>query len=128
MSYEKYNWSNGDSITAERLNHIENGVADITSNIMIIPVSANTASQTTITITIDKTFNDLKAALNAGILPVIFYTITDIDGTMYGVAPLVNLYESLYYQAIFSSTQGNIICTMTDPDELLSMEMNETDK
>ena len=29
MSYEKHTWESGETITAEKLNHIEDGIADL---------------------------------------------------------------------------------------------------
>lgn len=37
MSYEKQIWSTGDKITAEKLNHLEDGVSSISEEIAAIP-------------------------------------------------------------------------------------------
>ncbi len=39
MSYEKHTWQTGETITAEKLNNLENGLADCGKGIEIISAS-----------------------------------------------------------------------------------------
>lgn len=58
MSYVKQTWSSGNKITAEKLNHIEDGVAATA-----IVVTGTTAENTT---TLDTTWQDINDAFAAG--------------------------------------------------------------
>ena len=59
MSYEKTTWTNGDVITAEKLNHIENGIEN--QDFVIV-----TFSQENDTWIADKTLVELQEAYEAG--------------------------------------------------------------
>lgn len=39
MGYEKTNWKTGDVVTSEKLNNLENGVADAGDYIITVPLS-----------------------------------------------------------------------------------------
>ena len=66
MSYEKQTWKTGDTITAAKLNHIEDGI----STYMIRITDQLDSSGFTISSIIDKTWNELRNAfLN---FPVIY--------------------------------------------------------
>ena len=56
MAYEKQTWQTGDVVTAEKLNHLENGIAD--TNTMIINVSEQGV--------MDKTWLEIHTALSLG--------------------------------------------------------------
>ena len=58
MSYEKQTWANGDVITAEKLNHIEDGVGGDT---FYVKFKSDMGQQTC-----DKTYEQILAAYNAG--------------------------------------------------------------
>lgn len=75
MSYTPTEWSNGDVITAEKLNKLENGVGD--SNIFIVNISVY-GSGGSYTVTADKTYTELKAAYDAG--KIIVGNIDDDQG------------------------------------------------
>ena len=59
MAYEKQTWANGDIITAEKLNHMEDGI--YANGVLVVgtTVSGNT-------ITLDKTWLDIHEALLTG--------------------------------------------------------------
>lgn len=68
MSYSKTTWKTGDTITAQLLNHAEDGIAANDAAI----ASALTALQVKITyadnaFTADKTYSEMLTAFNAGI-------------------------------------------------------------
>ena len=70
MAYEKQNWNNGDVITAEKLNHIEDGIAEGGSGGGNFVVNFTYDMQTD-DITADKTYQEIyTAALSS---PVIGY-------------------------------------------------------
>ncbi len=68
MSYTPHEWQNAEQITAEKLNHIENGIAQSgggSGDSGVFVVSHDGA-------TVDKTFNEIKTALDSG-QPVYFF-------------------------------------------------------
>ena len=66
MSYEKQTWANGDVITAEKLNHIEDGVYSNSQSGGVLLVNESYDDDTGIS-TLDKTYTEIKAAIDAGI-------------------------------------------------------------
>lgn len=66
MSYEKQTWANGDVITAEKLNHIEDGVYANSQSGGALIVNDLIDEQTGIE-TLDKTYTEITAAIDAGI-------------------------------------------------------------
>lgn len=69
MSYEKNAWQTGDTITAEKLNNIENGIANASGSI--------TATLEGASITLSASYNDVMAMLDNGIMP---FTIIENEG------------------------------------------------
>lgn len=64
MSYAATNWATGDVITAEKLNKIENGIENISGSIYTVTIT--NIDYTNSTFTYDKTWNEIKAAYEAG--------------------------------------------------------------
>lgn len=65
MSYTKTTWQTGDTITAEKLNHIEDGIADSGSVFNINVTEEGTAW------TMNKTWNEIKNAFLSGKMLVV---------------------------------------------------------
>lgn len=70
MSYEKHTWETGETITADSLNHLEQGLADCYgdgTNILIVKVDYNQSdlSQTPTAVIADKTYEEIMAAFQA---------------------------------------------------------------
>lgn len=63
MSYTPTEWETGQTITAEKLNKLEQGVAGAGSGIFWATV---TYDEETETYKLDKSYNEIKAALQAG--------------------------------------------------------------
>lgn len=57
MSYEKNTWNKGDVITANKLNHMEDGIAD--GGILVVNAIADELAET---ITLDKTWQQIYDA------------------------------------------------------------------
>ena len=70
MSYEKQTWASGDVITAEKLNHIEDGVAVAEPFIINLTYTQTGGSDSTpptlSDFVADKTYDEIFAAYNAG--------------------------------------------------------------
>lgn len=59
--YEKQTWKNGDVITEEKLNHMEDGIASC--GMFVVGSTDDESTQTT---TLDKTYKEIADASNAG--------------------------------------------------------------
>ena len=68
MAYNPTNWQTGDTITAEKLNHAEQGITN-SLECFVITVTFEDS-----TYTADKTYAEIKAAIDAGI-PCIVYVV-----------------------------------------------------
>ena len=87
MSYTKTTWQNGDIITAEKLNHIEDGVASgDDSSIIVVTVTKDSN-----TYTADKTYQEARNVIDSGGICIFKimqttsydYFIVDFASTMY---------------------------------------------
>lgn len=63
MAYEKTNWSSGDIITAEKLNHIEGGVESANSGSCALIVTGTDSGSVEV---LDKTWKEIHDAYVAG--------------------------------------------------------------
>ena len=61
MAYTPTNWVTGDTVTATKLNKIENGIASAGGG-GLVTVTSNT---------LDKTYNEISAMVSQGIVPFI---------------------------------------------------------
>ena len=73
MAYTKNTWNTGDVVTSEKLNHIEDGITNSESVLVVGGVSVDEGS---ITGTLDKTWQEIHDALESNICIV---TISDGD-------------------------------------------------
>ena len=64
MSYEKQTWQTGDTITAEKLNHIEDGIGE---NMTVINATVSNVDGKA-AIILDKTYNEIVAISNTIII------------------------------------------------------------
>ena len=98
MSYDPTNWKAGDVISSQKLNKLEQGVADAGgggggggAGILVLHDTDGV---------LDKTFKEISDAFNAGVLPVVFYdghlwyldSIPDAENFYFGVKA-INLTE-----------------------------------
>ena len=92
MAYEPKTWECGETITADDLNRIEEGVADANdsenSNFYIVAFSD--ASDPTI-ITSDKTVEEILSAMNDGKIPI------GKQSVVLGGSPLIHSYSLINY-------------------------------
>ena len=80
MSYTPTTWTTGDTITATKLNKIENGIASAGGGVSGLCTDTSD--------TLDKSYNDIDAMITAGVLPfliinkeVYYASFIDNDGT-----------------------------------------------
>ena len=91
MSYTPTTWTTGDTITATKLNKIENGVANAGS---VLICNSSYSSQASAYV-LDKTVQEIYDALLAGTPAYIKYqygTPSDYIGTLY-LAPIIKIYN-----------------------------------
>ena len=69
MAYNKNTWQNGDKITAEKLNNIEDGIANITTGAFPIHIIIEQETQR-----LDKTWTEIDNALTNGLYCSIYET------------------------------------------------------
>lgn len=62
MAYTKNTWTDGDIVTSEKLNHMEDGIANADGGVMVINDTDNT---------LDKTWQEIYDAMAQGILCVV---------------------------------------------------------
>lgn len=71
MSYEPTNWKAGDVVTSAKLNKLEQGVADAGGGGCVVVATASYDSQTQ-SVTLDKTYNDIKTAVVQGKVVMVY--------------------------------------------------------
>lgn len=76
MSYTPTQWVTGDTVTAERLNNMENGI--VANDYFVVNLSRNGQ-----TYSVDKTASQINAAIAAGREPIIKYRFTNSQNVTY---------------------------------------------
>lgn len=112
MAYEKQTWNTGDVITQEKLNHMENGIADGSNGgTMLI-----TLSPIQIGMEFSKTFAEIKEALVNGIIPVVVVTLGSTTNMMFvctadaSSAPLEVVTVDLQGDAVVATCDNETDC------------------
>ena len=62
MAYEKQTWTTGDVITQEKLNHMEDGIADADGGGVLVVNATTTTSEGRTATTLDKTWQEIYDA------------------------------------------------------------------
>lgn len=81
MSYTPTNWNTGDTVTAERLNKMESGI-ELANDAFVITL---TPTEQDFSGTIDKTYDEIVAAVNSGVK--IFF---NLGFSLYPVNEIIN--------------------------------------
>lgn len=66
MSYEKTTWQNGDTITAEKLNKIENGIKDSAASVVVTHITIDVTVQGNQSVVGDMDYINLAASIESG--------------------------------------------------------------
>lgn len=111
MSYTPTTWTTGDTITATKLNKIEQGIASAGGGVSGLCTVTNG--------TMDKSYNDIMSIVNAGTLP--FY-IRDSDKAVFVFS--MDETSGNDYAVDFFSTGVNdgVIFVSSDADEALVLD------
>lgn len=114
MSYEKHTWETGETITAEKLNNLENGVAssgDEGSPIIIVTVTEDSGTYTT-----NKTYEEALSVINSG--GICIFKIVGYLTYYYYLASYHDDIQSPYISACYSLAnyynENKIIFNRTD--------------
>ena len=121
MAYTPTEWQTGDIVTAEKLNKIEGGIEECSSNIPSVSglVEGSMDTETDIA-TINKSFNDLVAITQAGVLP--FLIISAEGGTACGTF-IGSVYTDGVYVAHFTTGSDSVIMFFSsDPNSFMTTE------
>lgn len=89
MAYTPTEWETGDVITAAKLNNMEQGIEDASSQSMPVNVLSDLVNMV---FYLDKTYSEIKRALLAGVCPV-FLINSDPRGTIYTLAQCSKLHD-----------------------------------
>ncbi len=127
MAYEKQTWTKGDLITAEKLNHIEDGISQSGGALTVIETVTEDAHGNEVR-TLDKTYNEIASADAVRIKSVGSKGLTSFY-TINGMAE--NDEQHLYYVSAMLITneigdQNNLYEYFADSaDGILSTQVNE---
>lgn len=79
MAYEKQTWQTGETITAQKLNHMEDGIASGgSSDLFIISATQDPISED---ITLDKTFAEINTAITNN-QNIVMFTMSKLFGVI----------------------------------------------
>lgn len=115
MSYTPHTWQSGETVTAEKLNVLEQGVAGAGGGVFVIRVVLDGQ-----TVHLDKTWQEIRDALAAGQLCVIPYGFNEVtqdqDGMdfVYMAERDVNNYYIRIYRIESGSNPVSLLYFMTD--------------
>lgn len=85
MSYEPTNWKSGDVVTSSKLNKMEQGIANAGGGSSVVVVGVEVANtEDGATVTVDKTFAELKTAHESGAIMLCNIAIADDVSNLYG--------------------------------------------
>lgn len=98
MSYEKQTWQTGDIVTAEKLNHIEDGIVS-SGDVLVVTFTADYHNGAYANVTTDHTYTEVKAAIEAGKV-VIFQQHLNNDGEICAQA-YAAMFEDFVYAVNF---------------------------
>ncbi len=102
MAYEKTVWGTGDTITAEKLNHIEDGIEG-TSGVLIVTKTDDVELMQTV---LNKTWQEIYDAVISG--KQVFFNISSNSDDIINLGPLENIFiNSEEYGVIFGSIVYN---------------------
>ena len=85
MAYEPKTWTCGEVVTADALNHMEQGIADAGGvEVFVVNFDARGTSSSSYTVTADKTFAEVVEAHNRGAV-IVFHTKEQFGSNPYAV-------------------------------------------
>ena len=76
MAYEKNTWKTGDVVTSAKLNHMEDGIAS--GEVMVVNATVDESAST-----LDKTWQEIRDALAAGVMVIVAVALDEYDVTQW---------------------------------------------
>lgn len=110
MSYEKQTWQTGDVITANKMNHMEDGIADAGGGGQPLEITG-TENEAGTKVTLDKTFNEIEEAF-----PNCFVWFGKSDGNEFNKQVVVSVQYDLGKYHVIVGHDGNNHYTTTTAD------------
>ena len=105
MSYVEQTWSQGDVITAEKLNHMESGIAESGGGSSSGGIYITTSYGAYNARRIDKTYGEIKEIFESGITPIVGLICQYSSDP--GFEPYVDTWVPIVYMGSFIDTQGD---------------------
>ena len=128
MAYIKTVWENGDVITKEKLNNIENGITNAGGGL----VTTFTTSEDGYTDTLDASYNDIKGACLSGKAVYLAFSFASPLGVNYDIFPIYRLetrtidsgpiYLVSFIGVVEDDVQTNYTFTAKNPDDPLTRQ------
>lgn len=117
MAYEKQTWQNGDTITAEKLNHMEDGIAEF----FLITVTANKSNTTFSDVVLDKTTDEIQNALASRKIIIIrlIYKVSGTYGDTYTTIYMLPYVVSTGSESFFVNFYGYAVDS--NPDHVFEL-------
>ena len=98
MAYEPKEWVCGETITADGLNNLEEGIQEALDccggGAMIVGVSEEICEGDQVRMVLDKTWNEIKTAYDNGLPIYAYLEILGGGGTEYRRIPLSSIYQA----------------------------------
>ena len=105
MAYTKQTWQTGEVITADKLNYMEDGIAE-SPNITVVHFIID-YEQSPVAVTADKTFSELKTAIENGVVIL----GVDADGQTYTTSVIYtnNMFDCISFYMVNCELSDNEI-------------------
>ena len=109
MTYIPNAWATGDVVTAEKLNHMEEGIASNASNIFVVTFTRNGATPTA-----DASLTEIYNAFQAGAVVIGIMNVGDASIPSYAVYSLTNAASDWLQFITFYFEPGDTTATVID--------------
>lgn len=103
MAYEKTEWKNGDTITAEKLNHMEDGIENNANGVFIVRKVKSTGEEPG-DYHLNKTFGEIRSAFESGKIIVEYNYDFEEEQNQIGVSYKILEFD---YNAYFYSSDDD---------------------
>lgn len=115
MAYEKQTWTTGEVITAEKLNHMEDGIADAGGDVVVVHASISQNNGVYTVNSVSHTYDEIMALVDEGKTVCANCGIASGYGTMYYVLWYSsNAYEQALFGGVFALS-GSKWASLTIP-------------
>ena len=106
MSYTPTNWKDGDVITSQRLNKIENGISESTQDLFFIIKVIEPQNSESLPY-LDKTFSEIESALENGKILLVYSKTQNTEQQ-----------GRVTFSCIYNSLRSNIVIQKAEDEEI----------